>query len=218
MKPVPTSQQILEKKFEKCTNIFIRIILICIICLIILALCGLTFNLVCIFHNYNKFRSIIQAQGNNTINNIKNINNISICFNDSNPLSYKFLHQQLDEIFEKKPYCYSENIKYLNTFFLECCDYNSFNVSISFKVNSSQIIKFQKYCSTKNNDDYGYRISRPCIIFLKQKNQSQTFYKIPIRIKVGHGDNRVIQCKLFNIINNETLLEQYNLRIKNGQC
>ena len=216
MKPISTNQQHLEKKFEKYINKFVCVSLVFIIGLLIPALGTIVFKVVCIFHDYNKFRSIIQAQGNNTINNIKNINNISICFNGSDPLSYKFLNQQLDELFEKIPSCYAENINYLNAFFLECCDYLDFNVSISFKVNSSQIMKFQEYCS-ESKDDYGYKIAIPCIVFLKRKIHSQIFYKIPIRISVKHGYNKTIQCNLFNIYN-QTLQEQYNLYIKNGQC
>lgn len=218
MKPVQIQQEFentLMNFLKKCLYVSATLIII----LMITAIFLLMFDFVCFYDNYYKINGITSDQSKKEKrNNIKNINDINICFNSSDSKSYESIIEQLNELFEKN-YCYDTND--IKNFELNCQEYLSYNFSRTFNIKSNQIIQFQNYC-LKNNTEYGYKNSSPCIVFIylkKNKNKKLMFYKFPITIYVKNNYKKQIACNLFyNKNTNKTLLEKYNLHIVNGQC
>ena len=175
--------------------------------LINLAIASIIFDIICIYDNHYNIL-LIKRDNNNK--------NISICFNSSDPISYKNNIQQLKALFSKNDYCY-----YFDAFWLQCCEYLPFNFTFSFKIKSSQIRQYTTFCSSNNNnnDDYGYKTSRPCLVlfYITQNKQIPKYYKIPIRLAVKKGFYKALECQLFSK-NKQLSLDKYYIYIKNGKC
>lgn len=215
MKHLQTEQE-LDAKFDTCKKNFICVAIIIIITFLIASLCIIIFNIVCLNDNNYKNENIMSAQNYSELNNINNIYFMNICFNNSDSKSYSSIIRQMDELFEKD-YCYS--VDTINCFELKCKEIKYNKIFHTFVINSSQIIEYHKYC-LKNHNDYGYKISRPCIIFKylnKYLYKRQMFYKFPIILSVEQNFSKEVGCDLIYKKNNKFLIH-FHVYITNGQC
>lgn len=202
MKPMQTQQK-LEDKFNKIIRNFLCASLLLILTLIIASIISIIFN---ILWNYS-------TQNTKELNHIKQINDIDVCFNSSNPKSYELIVKRLNESFEKNYCCYDNTD--IDKFELECQEYMPYNFVNAFNINSNQLMKYREYCLRESNDGYGYKNSRPCIVFIYLKSHKK-IYMFPISIGIKNNFSKRIVCNL--IYNNKTHLEKYQVRITNGQC
>ena len=215
MKPLQTQQKLDAKLDLLAIKIFC--VSITIITILLIATLGIVvFKIVCIYDNNNKNENIMSSQNYNKTNNIKNIYFMDICFNNSDSKSYNSIIRQMDELFAKD-YCYDVNT--INNFELKCKEIIYNKTFHTFIINSSQIIKYHNYC-LKNLNDYGYKISQPCIVFKyinKYLYQRQMFYKFPIILSVEQNFSKHVGCDLI-YKNNSKILIHFQVYITNGQC
>ena len=216
MKRLQTQQE-LEARLENFGIICVSISILLIMLLLLITLGFIATNIICIYDNNNKNDYIMSNQNENETNNLKSIYYKHICFNNSNSKSYSYIIQQLDKFFEKS-FCYDDIYTY-NKFELHCRESISDSFEHYFIINSSKLIEFYNYCSNKY-DDYGYKKSQPCIVFVyinKYLFDRQMFYKFPIILSVKNNFNKWIECGLFYKRDKKVLIE-FQATITNGYC
>ena len=211
------------KKFVKIYSIIFGIcFIIYSIAVIMLAVSEVT----CFYDvNYNYHRTVVLNYDSNKRNNLRSFSNFDICFDNENSTSYSPMLSELDVLYERS-YCYTDGKAFL-WYKLTCTEHYSSNDSVSdpFTIKAQQLIENYNFCSLlrEKNDDYGYRISRPCIILLYSYldivtlyNYSQVFFKFPLRFKVEKNESKNIKCNLIDKTNNQ-ILQKFVIKIRNGK-
>ena len=212
LKPNQTQQQ-LDTRIENCAKKYVCISIIFINSLLIATLGILAIHTFCVYENNYKRSYIINSSSDlnwNETNDMKNMNIMNICFNNSDENSYTSLIQQLDDFYINS-FCYNTN---LDRFELACTERNVNGFLHNFIINSSQITEFEKYC-LKNN--YGYKNSNPCIILIFLSNdiyKQLNIYKFPIKLSVQSNFSKYVECKLY-YKNIDEILAYYIIDITN---
>lgn len=219
MKPLKTPTKQLDDKYENCKKIYLCVSVTFIVTVLCVVLGFGIIDIVCKYDNIYKYESMYSIINNEEINNIKTTSTyMTICFNSSNPESYKSITKQLDEVFEYN-YCYPADV--FKEFKLICTEYNSeFKFDHYVIIDSSKITEYQEYCLRTSHYDYGYGQSLPCVVFTyfagENIRENQIFYKFPIQISVKDNFYRSIMCKLFHLESN-SMLTKFHLTISNGK-